>query len=90
MQESFYGKIGRASCRERVSDSTENAPVYNVIQKQIQMTPKNFESTKSAPQMMEGNQQSNNSNTLQIMNEEANSTQNTMLAQYISLQNMCS
>ena len=54
--------------------STENAPVYNVIQQQIQMTPKNFESTKSAPQMMEGNQQSNNSNLpIPTMNEEANS-----------------
>ena len=48
---------------ERVSATTENAPIYNVIQQQIQMTPKNFPSTKSAPQMMEGNQQSNNSNT---------------------------
>ena len=47
---------------ERVSASTENAPVYNVIQQQIQMTLKNFQlwksqSTKSAPQMMEDNQQ---------------------------------
>ena len=47
---------------EKVSATTENAPVYNVMQ-QIQMTQENSQTTKSAPQMMEGNQQSNNSNT---------------------------
>ena len=68
-----------------MSATTENAPVYNVIQQQIQMTPRNSQSTKSAPQMMEGNQQSNNSNLLiAIMNEDANSTHNTMS---MSLQN---
>ena len=71
-----------------MSASTENALVYNVIQQQIQMTPKNFQlwksqSTKCAPQMMEGNQQSNNSNKMiPTMNEEANSTHNTMSIQY--------
>ena len=74
--------------KDRVSASTENAPVYNVIH-QMQMTAKNFQlwksqSTKCAPQMMEGNQQFfNNSNPLiPTMNEEANSTQNTMSTQY--------
>ena len=53
-----------------MSATTENAPVYNVIQQQIQMP----QSTKCAPQMMEGNQQSNNSNSLiPTMNEEENS-----------------
>ena len=66
-----------------MSATTENALVYNVIPQQIQMTPRNSQSTKSAPQMMEGNQQSNNSNSLiPTMNEEENPTQNTMLAQY--------
>ena len=58
-----------------------------MIPQQIQMTPRNSQNTKSSPQMMEGNQQSNNSNSLiPTMNEEANSTQNTMS---ISLQNEC-
>ena len=90
----IFNNLG--SKNERVSVTTENAPVYNVMQQEIQMTQKNFQlwksqSTKSAPQMMEGNQQIfNNSNSLiPTMNEEANSTHNTMSAQYISLQNIC-
>ena len=51
----IFNNLG--SKNERVSASTENAPVYNVMQQEIQMTQKNFQSTKSAPQMMEGNQQ---------------------------------
>ena len=39
--------------------------------------------------MMEGNQQSNSSNTDCNYEEATNSTQNTMSAQYISLQNIC-
>ena len=58
-----------------MSASTENAPVYNVMQQEIQMTQKNFQlwksqSTKSAPQMMEGNQQFSTTQ-VRIMNEEA-------------------
>ena len=56
----IFNNLG--SKNERMSTSTENAPVYNVTQQQIQMTQENFQlwksqSTKSAPQMMEGNQQ---------------------------------
>ena len=68
-----------------------------MIQQQIQMTPKNFQlwkyqSTKFAPQMMEGNQQSNNSNLLiAIMNEEA--IQYNISAKYfvnVQLKTLCS
>ena len=64
----IFNNLGLKS--ERVSASTENEPVYNVIQlafKQLQMTPRNFQSIKSAPQMLERNQHSFNSNTLQIL-----------------------
>ena len=60
-----------------MSASTENAPVYNVIQQEIQMTQNNFQlwksqSTKYAPQMMEGNQQffNNSISLIPTMNEE--------------------
>ena len=76
-----------------MSASTENAPVYNVIQQEIQMTQENFQlwksqSTKSTPQMMEGNQQSNKSST-DCNYEEAMSTHNTMsisLQKYLNVQ----
>ena len=59
-----------------------------MMQQEIQMTQENFQlwksqSTKCAPQMMEGNQQYfNNSSTDCNYEEDANSTHNTMSMQY--------